>query len=165
MKSGRGDPDGLLQLSSSCSSSTGPGSEISSVVSSSGSSSSGKLGRIIEHLEKIKMNAGVDDKKGSCQSNCQKDPVGMRVLQGGVDGHVVCQDTHGSVPDQPAVPVLPPKADPEKVNAVLQRLKGMSLPMPKPDETKTDKPKNPHTIPPFVPWSSETSNRFPEFDW
>ena len=147
-KTGRGDPDGLLQLSSSCSTSTGPGSEISSVVSSSGSS---KLGRIIEQIEKVKMDVCVGDKMGSCQSKGQKDAVGVKLPQGGTDGHAVCQDPHhGSVP-KPEVPVLPlPKADPQKVTAVLQRLKGMST--PKPDETKMDEPKNPHTIPPFVSW-------------
>ena len=105
----------------------------------------------MEQLEKIKMGVGVGEKMGSCQSKGQKDAVGVKVPQGGMDGHGVRQDPDGSVPNQPEVPVLPPpKADPEKVNAVLQRLKGMS--MPKPDETKMDKPKNPHTIPPFVPW-------------
>ena len=122
-KGGHGDPDGLLQLSSA-SASTGPGSEISSVVSnSSGSSQNSKLERIVKQLELVKRIQNTPTPKPAPNANVE----------------------------QPS-PVDEKKVN--QVLAQLKAMKGTptventkSLPV---NDTKNDK-KNSHIVPPYVP--------------
>ena len=141
VKSGRGDCDGLSELSST----TGPGSSsggsstVSSSTGSTGSTlSSAKLQRVVEQLKALSMAKG----NGSVQSQKLVSPP---------------KDVE-TVGEKPLLPTPTSVSKSEKVNAVLAKLKISDAKLndrvqkENQEPVTAPKPTNPNVIPAFVPW-------------